>query len=399
MKKRILSFIAAAMLLSLCSCSTVPAGTGDGTSQPLPTAAPTSGTAASPESTDKAAVTSALNTTDTMTEAPSETSVSETTQPPVTAPITTEPPKTEPATSEPPSPPKADESSGIVWTVSQAQLFPDTEMSEAAETLDADTAVLLLIHGQNICKIAALGGEYYVESALLTDRLPDSAAELMAKNGGVYYKGVKGLVAIDAGHQRKGMNGKEPLGPGSDTVKKMLSTGTHGVSTRIPEYVLNLDVALRLRNELISRGYGVVMIRESHDVTLSNVQRAKIANAYAADVFVRVHANGSTDRSVRGAYGICMTKNNSFNAALHSDSLRLSENVAEGLCEATGVTRKKTWQTDTMTGINWSEVPVTIIEMGYMSNPDEDRLMASDGFRDGAAAGIANGIDRYFAGQ
>lgn len=104
------------------------------------------------------------------------------------------------------------------------------------------------------------------------------------------------------------MNGKEPLGPGSETLKKMLSTGTQGVATRIPEYVLNLEVSLRLRNELISRGYGVVMIRESHSVTLSNSQRAKIANAYGADIFIRVHANGSTDRTVRGAYGICMTE-------------------------------------------------------------------------------------------
>lgn len=162
--------------------------------------------------------------------------------------------------------------------------------------------------GDGFCRIASLGGKYYVGAEMLTDVLPASAEELMAKNGGVYYKGVRGLVAIDAGHQGKGMNGKEPLGPGSETLKKMLSTGTQGVATRIPEYVLNLEVSLRLRNELISRGYGVVMIRESHSVTLSNSQRAKIANAYGADVFIRVHANGSTDRTVRGAYGICMTE-------------------------------------------------------------------------------------------
>ena len=403
MRRYIVPLLAMILMISLCSCvaqpgrpgesstrddRTEPAGTsGAGTALPAETTVPqTSGGATEtsfPQTTEPSPT----------TEAPTETAPPET-KPPVTAP-----PKTESVTTLPPAPQNPEENSGIVWTAGGTPLFTDEAMTEESAVLEADTAVLLLEKGDGFCRIAALGGKYYVGAEMLTDVLPASAEELMAKNGGVYYKGVRGLVAIDAGHQGKGMNGKEPLGPGSETLKKMLSTGTQGVATRIPEYVLNLEVSLRLRNELISRGYGVVMIRESHSVTLSNSQRAKIANAYGADIFIRVHANGSTDRTVRGAYGICMTEKNQFNAALHSDSLRLSECVADELCRATGVVKKKTWQTDTMTGINWSKVPVTIIEMGYMSNPDEDRLMATDEFRNSAAAGIANGVDGYFAGR
>ena len=215
---------------------------------------------------------------------------------------------------------------------------------------------------------------------------------------GVYH-GVtrKKTIVLDAGHSAVVTGGVEPLGPGSREMKSKDTSGTQGTATGVPEYKLTLTIAKKLKKELTDRGYRVLMTRTTHKIGLSCKERAQIANRAKADAFIRIHANGSSLSSVNGAMTICTTPDNPYvTKKLSAKSRKLSENLLDAYVKATGAKKEFVWETDSMSGNNWSRVPATIIEMGYMSNPAEDRNMQKKSYQKKMVKGIADGIDSYF---
>ena len=207
----------------------------------------------------------------------------------------------------------------------------------------------------------------------------------------------KRIIVLDPGHSAVVATGMEPVGPGASEQKAADASGTSGVSSGVPEYELTLNVSLQLKEVLEQRGYQVIMTRESNDVPISCIQRAEVANNANADVYVRIHANGSENPSAKGAMTICTTSNSPYNSAIYGESKALSEAILDKYCEVTGCNKEYVWETDTMSGNNWSKVPVTIVEMGHMTNPEEDKLMQSAEYQQKMVQGIADGIDAYIA--
>lgn len=206
------------------------------------------------------------------------------------------------------------------------------------------------------------------------------------------------IVCIDPGHQEHGMRQKEPVGPGSSVMKAKLTSGTYGPWSRKNEYEVNLEVGLLLRDELSKRGYRVVMTRTTNQVTLSNRDRAEIATNAHADVFLRLHCNGVENGSgVRGVLAYVPSVRNPYlTERVRNESRRLGTILARNQAAATGQKILSNIDGDDMTGINWATMPVSIIEMGFMSNPSEDRNLGNPEFQQKIAAGLANGVDEFF---
>jgi N-acetylmuramoyl-L-alanine amidase len=206
----------------------------------------------------------------------------------------------------------------------------------------------------------------------------------------------RAVVVVDPGHDLRANPDTEPIGPGSPTRKIKDGGGTHGTVSGLREAELNLLVGLRLRALLRRAGVEVVMTRtRTAGASMGNVARARIANRARAALFLRIHADGSTDPAARGTHTLYPALRRGWTNDVYAESKRAARIVQRDLRAALGFPDRGLQERSDFTGFNWADVPVILVELGFMTNPTDDRLLATSAYQDRAALGLCRGSLRF----
>jgi N-acetylmuramoyl-L-alanine amidase len=206
------------------------------------------------------------------------------------------------------------------------------------------------------------------------------------------------IVAIDPGHQAKANYELEPIGPGATTKKAKVSSGTAGVATGTPESEVTLAVGLKLRDALEALGVQVVMTRTTQDVDVPNSERAKMANDAHADLAIRLHCNGGGS-SAHGLFTLYPASIAGWTDDIAVASKEAATIIQRAAIAATGAQDRGLQERSDLTGFNWSDVPDVLVEMGFMTNAAEDRLLESDAYQDKIVRGLVDGIIEFLEAQ
>ncbi len=203
------------------------------------------------------------------------------------------------------------------------------------------------------------------------------------------------VICLDPGHGAVPGSVQERVSPLSQETKAAYVSGASGASQTEAE--LNLAVALLAQEKLEELGAQVVMTRTTADAAVTNIERAQIANEAGADLCIRIHADGSEDTSVSGMSMQVPAGELLGTPEIEQPSAQAAEIILEAVTEATGARSLGLTQRSDLTGFNWSEVPCILLEMGFLSNAQEDALLATDAYREQIASGIAEGVCRWAA--
>ena len=193
------------------------------------------------------------------------------------------------------------------------------------------------------------------------------------------------IVVLDPGHQLHANSEQEPVSPDSSETKDKVSAGTTGVVTGRPEYEVNLEIALVMEDYLESLGCTVYLTRTENDVNISNVERAQYAVSSGADVYIRLHCDGSSNPATRGI-GVFVANSGTYESSL----VGWGDILGNSLSLATGSAYRGCVATDTYSGLNWAtDIPSFLLEMGFMSNSTDDTLLSDPAYQEELCEGVA----------
>jgi N-acetylmuramoyl-L-alanine amidase len=203
------------------------------------------------------------------------------------------------------------------------------------------------------------------------------------------------LICLDPGHGTPPAIGAqtEPIGPGSRVMKIKDGGGAHG------EAAVALAIAKRTRVLLLGRGYRVAMTRTGPTIHLGdgngNIARARFCNRRHAAVMVRIHADGSGDRSLRGVSTLVPARHRGWTDDIYGSSLRAGRAVQKAVVSATGARDRGIVRRSDLTGFNWANVPAVLVETGFLSNSTDSRLLHTPSYQQRVARGLTNGVSAF----
>ncbi|MEG6614955.1 N-acetylmuramoyl-L-alanine amidase [Peptococcaceae bacterium 1198_IL3148] len=195
-----------------------------------------------------------------------------------------------------------------------------------------------------------------------------------------YTDAVEGkVIFIDAGH-----GGSDP--------------GAPGYSRNTWEEDVNLDMALKLAAILRQQGAQVEMSRTG-DQTVDLTERPYMANRINADIFVSIHSNANTNSSIRGTSTYFYAPSSRADLyAQRADRQRLAQNIQNEMVQYANLPDKNIREAN-FAVLRESKMPSVLVETAYISNPEEEKLLANSNFRQQVAEAIARGINAYFSGN
>ena len=199
------------------------------------------------------------------------------------------------------------------------------------------------------------------------------------------------LICLDPGHGTAPDVGRqtEPIGPGARELKVKDGGGARG------EAAVALAIARRTRRELLARGFRVAMTRNAPGYRGGNRERAGYCNDRRARLMIRIHADGSTDPSRRGVATLVPALRRGWTDDVHAASRRAGDIVQREVVRATGARDLGIVERSDLTGFNWADVPVVLVETGFMTNARESGLLRSAAYRGKLARGLAAAAQRF----
>lgn len=205
------------------------------------------------------------------------------------------------------------------------------------------------------------------------------------------------VVCIDPGHQENGQPFREPVGPGLEGSKTGTAGMAQGKVTMRKESIVVLEIAFKLRDILTEQGATVVMTRERQDIFHTNLERCQIAEDAGAFIMLRLHCDTRENTKKQGLS--LYTPLNSDYAKAVADKAEYKEMgqlMLDAMKRATGYKLDSSTGTvhqgDGFIGNNWARMICFLIEMGYMSNAEEDYLLSQPVYQQWLAEGMAQGV-------